>query len=244
MAIRLTIIPPNMAANDFEETWRTHRQQIMAICLRLMRDSTRADDLFQEVALRAWRGWATFRGDASFTTWIYQIAQRAAATLGRRRSREQRVMQSLTPVESAPPTAEISSESKLAVLAALARAADEKWLDQQEAEVLRRRYELDAAADWNAVAAQLGITPGHAAVIHCRAVPKFRMYLFRFRKQLLGGASAIHEAFQHARAELSMDEAKVFQVMVIDEKQEPPFRKWETELRAACGKVVRYLAAP
>ena len=44
-----------------------------------IQDKAHAEDLLQEIFIRAWRGMATFRieADANFTGWIYKIAQNA-----------------------------------------------------------------------------------------------------------------------------------------------------------------------
>jgi RNA polymerase sigma-70 factor, ECF subfamily len=48
--------------------------RILALSLRLCRNSADADDLVQEVFLRALRSWSQFRGESDPCTWMYAIA--------------------------------------------------------------------------------------------------------------------------------------------------------------------------
>jgi RNA polymerase sigma-70 factor, ECF subfamily len=51
----------------------THQQRILAVAIGVMRDADDARDVCQEALLRAWRGMATFTGEAQFFTWVYRI---------------------------------------------------------------------------------------------------------------------------------------------------------------------------
>jgi DNA-directed RNA polymerase specialized sigma24 family protein len=61
---------------DFETEWREVRLQVLAFCRCLTGDADIAQDVFQEVAIRAWRGYPSFRRDSKFLTWVLQIAKR------------------------------------------------------------------------------------------------------------------------------------------------------------------------
>jgi RNA polymerase sigma-70 factor (ECF subfamily) len=58
------------------------------LLLRLVGDRGEAEDVAQEVMLRAWQGIARFRGQSSYFTWLYRIgvneANRALAKRARR----------------------------------------------------------------------------------------------------------------------------------------------------------------
>jgi RNA polymerase sigma-70 factor (ECF subfamily) len=58
----------------FEEVWQRHRQRIWRLVARLAADVDVADDLTQEVCLRAFRAFGDFRGQASALTWFSRIA--------------------------------------------------------------------------------------------------------------------------------------------------------------------------
>lgn len=57
----------------FAELVRRHQGKVRGLLLRLCNDRTLADDLAQEVFLRAYRGLVGFEGRASFGTWLYRI---------------------------------------------------------------------------------------------------------------------------------------------------------------------------
>ena len=69
---------------------------------RRMAGARAADDLTQEVYLRAWSKLHTFRGDAAFSTWLHRIAVNAALQAVRRagtRSKREAPMPETVPVE-------------------------------------------------------------------------------------------------------------------------------------------------
>jgi len=61
----------------FAELVRRHQGKVRGLLLRLCGDRTLADDLAQEVFLRAYRGLFGFEGRSSFGTWLYRISYNA-----------------------------------------------------------------------------------------------------------------------------------------------------------------------
>jgi RNA polymerase sigma-70 factor (ECF subfamily) len=53
-----------------------HRQDVVLHCYRFLGSLAEAEEAAQETAIRAWRGRAAFRGDASIRTWLHRIATR------------------------------------------------------------------------------------------------------------------------------------------------------------------------
>jgi len=89
----------------FERLYRAHVGRVYAICLRLVADQHRAEELTQEAFVRAWEKLATYRGVAAFSSWLYRLtvnvvveSQRSVARL---RFRE------ITPARDADPEAGI-----------------------------------------------------------------------------------------------------------------------------------------
>lgn len=61
----------------FETFYRTHAPRVYALCLRLSADLTMANELTQDVFIRAWNALPEFRGEADVTTWLHRIAVNA-----------------------------------------------------------------------------------------------------------------------------------------------------------------------
>jgi RNA polymerase sigma-70 factor (ECF subfamily) len=51
-----------------------YQRDVYRLCYRYVNNHEDANDLAQEVFLRAWRGISRFRGESSFSTWLYRIA--------------------------------------------------------------------------------------------------------------------------------------------------------------------------
>ncbi len=77
--------PPEPAAAKapFEHVVAAQRARVYRYCLTLMRDRTRAEDLFQETFVEAFRGYSGFRGDANVATWLLTIARNKAFRMRR-----------------------------------------------------------------------------------------------------------------------------------------------------------------
>ena len=58
----------------FERLSSAYADRLFMLLLRLLGDRGEAEDVAQEVMLRAWRGIARFQGQSSYFTWLYRIA--------------------------------------------------------------------------------------------------------------------------------------------------------------------------
>jgi RNA polymerase sigma-70 factor (ECF subfamily) len=58
----------------FEHLYRENLNRVYALALRMTADATQAEDLTQEIFVRAWQKLSTFRGDSSFSTWLHRLA--------------------------------------------------------------------------------------------------------------------------------------------------------------------------
>lgn len=69
-----------------------HRDRAYGLALRILRSGSDAEDVAQEAFVRAWQALPRFRGEASFSTWLYRIVARQSfdrlEQLKRRRERE------------------------------------------------------------------------------------------------------------------------------------------------------------
>lgn len=58
----------------FEQLYRKCVGRVYAICLRMLGDRARAEELTQDVFVRTWEMIGTFRGESPFTSWLYRLA--------------------------------------------------------------------------------------------------------------------------------------------------------------------------
>lgn len=77
-------------ARAFAALVRLHQDAIFALVRRMVSDRQTAEELTQDVFLRAWRSLAGFRGDARFGTWLHRIAVNLCADYRQSRAARQR----------------------------------------------------------------------------------------------------------------------------------------------------------
>src|SRR5512145_1789808 len=63
-------------ARAFEELVIAHQHRVFGVALRMLGSRAEAEEIAQEVFVRAHRSLAEFRGDAKLSTWLYAIASR------------------------------------------------------------------------------------------------------------------------------------------------------------------------
>ena len=77
----------------FRELYRAHAGRVFAVCLRMAGDRAEAEELTQDVFVRAWERLRQFRGDSAFGTWLHRLAVNVVLMARRARGRrEQRVV--------------------------------------------------------------------------------------------------------------------------------------------------------
>jgi RNA polymerase sigma-70 factor, ECF subfamily len=114
------------AAGDalaFERLYRAHVARVHSLARRLG-GNDEADELTQEVFVKAWQGLAGFRGDAAFSTWLHRVAvnviltRRAAHAI-----RRERMVEGDDPFETLPTPAG-GREHRVDLERAIARLPD------------------------------------------------------------------------------------------------------------------------
>ena len=178
-------------ASAFETLVGRHEARVYRLAYRLTDSDADARDVLQDAFLAAYRGLASFRGAARFSTWLYRITTNAA--LMHRRARRRRPTESLEEYlprfdargQHAPEVAELEAASRVddlldeKRLAAEARAALERLPDlYREVFVLRDLEELDTSE----VASLLSID---AATVRQR-VHRARLMLRGYLSHLVG----------------------------------------------------------
>ena len=83
------------AAGDrfaFERLYRLHVNRVFSLCARMVNDRSRAEELTQDVFVRAWDKLHLFRGESAFGTWLHRmtvnLVLNARKTDSRLRSRQ------------------------------------------------------------------------------------------------------------------------------------------------------------
>jgi len=71
----------------FERLSSAYADRLFMLLLRLLGDRGEAEDVAQEVMLRAWQGISRFRGQSSYFTWLYRIAVNEANRALEKRAR-------------------------------------------------------------------------------------------------------------------------------------------------------------
>ena len=75
----------------FERLYRQHVTRVFSLCARMVSDRSRAEELTQDVFVRAWEKLHLFRGESAFGTWLHRmtvnVVLNARKSEGRSRSR-------------------------------------------------------------------------------------------------------------------------------------------------------------
>ena len=58
----------------FERLYHTHMGRVFSLCARMVGERGRAEELTQDVFVRAWEKLALFRGESAFGTWLHRLA--------------------------------------------------------------------------------------------------------------------------------------------------------------------------
>jgi RNA polymerase sigma-70 factor (ECF subfamily) len=70
----------------FEYLYRSHCKRVYAVCLRMVGNTTDAEDLTQEAFLLVFRKLHTFRGESAFSTWLHRLVVNTVLMHLRRKS--------------------------------------------------------------------------------------------------------------------------------------------------------------
>ncbi len=146
-------------------------------------DPQSADDVVQEVYLRAIPALSRYRADAPARLWLLAIARRTCADVIRRRTRQRRLWHRLV---SQPDPARLTGEADAAEAMALEHLLDDLHPDRREAFVLTQ---------------VIGLGYAEAAEVAGVPVGTIRSRVARARADLVALAGADDDAAEDRRAE-------------------------------------------
>ena len=86
----------------FEQIYRRYRRRVYCLCLRMTRSVSEAEDLTQDVFVQLFRKIGTFRGEASFATWLHRLTVNEVLMHFRKRvvKNEQTTEDGSTPIQA------------------------------------------------------------------------------------------------------------------------------------------------
>ena len=94
---------------EFLSAVKEHEKIIWKVITMYQSNSGDREDLRQEILLNAWKGSKNFRGEAKFSTWLYQVALNTAITFYKKDLRQQHIPE----LQEQPDT---SNEAELEIL--------------------------------------------------------------------------------------------------------------------------------
>lgn len=100
--------------HEFLQLINQNQGIIRKVCQLYGRNDADKEDLYQEVVIQLWRSFASFRGEAKFSTWMYRIALNTAISNLRKQTRNVTLsFPEFIPKEEADTEEEKSKEEKL-----------------------------------------------------------------------------------------------------------------------------------
>ena len=161
----------------FNELVRSTYRDTYSLAYRLTGNRDDAADVVQDAYVRAYRAIRRFRGDSSFSTWMYRITSNCASThLSRRTRQRTEELSDDTPIVDRRPEQDPSLRAEAAVLRHhIDRAIRSLPERLRQVVVLRDLHDLSHSE----IAAELGITTSAAKVRLHRARQRLRAVLQR-----------------------------------------------------------------
>jgi RNA polymerase sigma-70 factor (ECF subfamily) len=128
------------------------------------------EDLFQDILLNLWKGFASFRNESKFSTWLYRIALNTCITAYRKRSKK---FSTLSMQEKHNQIPDIPGKTDYhEEISMLYRAIGK--LDKLEKAIIILYLEEKS---YEEIAEVMGITPNHTGVRISRIKAKLRQFL-------------------------------------------------------------------
>ncbi|MBA3541963.1 MAG: sigma-70 family RNA polymerase sigma factor [Deltaproteobacteria bacterium] len=180
----------------FEALVRRYRKRIFALALHMTGSSSEADDITQEVFLKAYRALGAFEGRSQFFTWVYRMT--VNRSLNSRRDRARRGEDTLD-----DPRLELA-----VAVDARSNPGRETELRQSYARLLRALDSLPVEMRTTVILVSLqGMSHGEVAVIQNMSEGTIAWRMHEARRRL--NMAMAPERMQRPRRELSADLSRV-----------------------------------
>ncbi len=72
---------------QFTQLVSEHKRTIYTVCYMFSKDTAEIEDLFQEILVRMWNGFGSFRGDCDVRTWIWRVSLNTCINYDRKKRR-------------------------------------------------------------------------------------------------------------------------------------------------------------
>lgn len=73
---------------EFTSIVREHKSEIYTVCYMFSKNTDEVADLFQDILIKLWGGFDSFRGESSVKTWIWRVALNACISDDRKKKRQ------------------------------------------------------------------------------------------------------------------------------------------------------------
>jgi DNA-directed RNA polymerase specialized sigma24 family protein len=214
------------------------RPAVLGLCTLYLNDYHCAEDVTQLVACRAWSGYKTLRDRQAFKAWVFKIARREVQRVLGKRNFEIPVPDP----QPMPPPALADQALGEEMKQICDRAVSLGVISGTEADILWAKAEQNS---WEQIATRLNLSPANCATMHCRAVPKLRVFILQFHPERVGGIERIQRVFrdfvQTSPHVLTPAEADTFRRVIIEQDRFYRWSRWRSALRSACNKLARDL---
>ena len=73
---------------EFAQIVKEHKGTIYTVCYMFSKDEAEVSDLFQDILVNLWKGFAKFRGESSYGTSIYRVSLNTCISADRKKKRK------------------------------------------------------------------------------------------------------------------------------------------------------------
>lgn len=70
---------------DFTRMVKECRSTVYTVCYMFSKDEDEVADLFQDILINLWKGFANFRGDSGVSTWVWRVSLNTCISTQRKR---------------------------------------------------------------------------------------------------------------------------------------------------------------